>query len=476
MKSIFKKLFFYKIDPLQDYESVLNRVIGWILIILVVIGVPAVTIGVVEALRLGQTGAALVYSALFTPMLVMALLRNRINYRIKAGVTLSCLYLLALHNMVLYGFSGAGIPLFLTVIILVTMFFGFQAGLFTIGLTLLPALVIAYLMVNGQLSVTVDLKAITQLPVSWITALSILFFLGVLVVMSYSFVQQNLFDTIRLTRRQAQALRQSNQKLIREIREKEAIEQNLKKAKEKAEESDRLKSAFLANMSHEIRTPMNGVMGFAHLLENPDLDRATRIQYAEIIQQSGQRMLDFINSLLDIAMIESGQTSLHYKETSVNALLDDLYSLFKPEAEKKNLRLNYHNNLPPEADYIYADSAKLNQIMANLLQNAIKFTRQGEIVFGCEKGTQGIQFFVSDTGVGICRDMQDKVFEEFRQAGMNYTREDEGAGLGLSISKAYVEMMGGKMWVHSEPGEGSIFYFSLDSTVAEPASYSTNTG
>ena len=249
-------------------------------------------------------------------------------------------------------------------------------------------------------------------------------------------------------------LNRKNDKLVH-------INQELEEAKEKAEESDQLKSAFLANMSHEIRTPMNGIMGFANLLEHPGLSGEKKERYVEMIRKSGERMLEIINNLMNIARIESGQEKIQQENMPVNAMMDELSALFHQQAEEKTLSLVCHKPLEDDQSYIVSDRTKLTQVMTNLVNNAIKYTHQGKVEFGYHPEKEGLRFYVSDTGIGVPKKLQAKIFERFRQAELSHTREYEGAGLGLSISKAYIEMLGGSMGVDSTPGEGSTFYFTL---------------
>ncbi len=235
----------------------------------------------------------------------------------------------------------------------------------------------------------------------------------------------------------------------------------LKQAKEKAEESDRLKSAFLANMSHEIRTPMNGILGFADLLKEPDLSGDEQNQYVGIIEKSGQRMLNIINDLIDISKIEAGQMDLIVSEANINDQIDFLYTFFKPEAEAKNTNLTYEKALSDSLSNIITDKEKLYAILTNLLKNAIKFTDKGKIEFGYVKKENNIEFFVKDTGMGIAKDRQQAIFERFVQADLNISKPYEGAGLGLAITKAYLQMLGGEIWLESDLGKGSSFYFTI---------------
>ena len=249
--------------------------------------------------------------------------------------------------------------------------------------------------------------------------------------------------------------------IAEDISEKKKNEEELIKAKEKAEESDRLKSAFLANISHEIRTPMNGILGFAELLKEPDLSNENQKEFLNVIEKSGQRMLNIINDLIDISKIEAGETTLRIRKANINKMLHELQLFFMPEGNQKNIGIDFHCDLPDSESFIETDGTKLNQVLTNLIKNALKFTEKGSIKFGYYMKESKLEFFVSDTGPGISPDQKDLIFERFRQSSLNLTRKYEGAGLGLAISKAYVELLGGSIWIESELGKGSSFFFTL---------------
>ena len=239
----------------------------------------------------------------------------------------------------------------------------------------------------------------------------------------------------------------------------------LKIAKEHAEESDRLKSAFLANMSHEIRTPMNGILGFLELLKEPNLAGEEQQEYIEIIGKSGRRMLGIINDIVDISKIEAGLMTVELAESDINKQIEYIYAFFKPEIEAKGLQFFIKNTLPSIEAIIITDCEKLYAILSNLVKNAIKYTEKGSIELGYNvvetHGRASLQFFVKDTGIGIPKNRHQAIFERFIQADYGNKRAFEGAGLGLAITKSYVEMLGGRIWVESEEGTGSIFYFTL---------------
>ncbi|HSH19757.1 MAG TPA: ATP-binding protein, partial [Draconibacterium sp.] len=245
------------------------------------------------------------------------------------------------------------------------------------------------------------------------------------------------------------------------IIERKKMIQDLVAAKERAEESDRLKSAFLANMSHEIRTPMNGILGFAELLKEPKLSGKEQQMFIDIIEKSGERMLNIINDLINISKIESGQMDVCFSETNINEQLEFLYNFFKLEAKQKNLKLIVNYPVGSQHLNISTDKEKVYAILTNLIKNAIKFTKDGTIEFGYQLAESKVVFYIKDTGIGIPRNKQQAIFERFVQANSGMSSVYEGAGLGLAIAKAYVEMLGGEIWIESEQGKGTCFYFTL---------------
>lgn len=256
-------------------------------------------------------------------------------------------------------------------------------------------------------------------------------------------------------------LQKKNDKIATQNEAYKRINIELQQEKERAEESNRLKTAFLANMSHEIRTPMNGILGFADLLKTPHLTDEKQQKYILAIEKSGQRMLNIIQNIIDISMIESGIKELQYSEMNIREELNIIYNSLKDEVEKKGLNLLFTTHLSEENMMVNTDKEKFIAIMTNLIKNGIKFTNQGSIEFGCEKRNSFIQCYVKDTGAGIKEELRELIFENFRQGSESLNRNYEGAGLGLSITKAYVEMLGGEIWLKSEVEKGTAFYFTI---------------
>jgi len=252
----------------------------------------------------------------------------------------------------------------------------------------------------------------------------------------------------------------ANKELLFQNREKEKRAGELIIAKENAEESDRLKTAFLQNMSHEIRTPLNGIIGFSALLNYEDISRDEIKELTEAISLSGRNLIEIVNNVLDISRIQTGQIEITQKPIIIHSLLSDLFALFSPVAKVKNISLRLHNQ-HDKCNIFYSDDARLQQILANLINNALKFTKSGNIDFGFEIKGNTIEIYVKDTGIGIPQDLHNCIFEKFVQADQSMARSYEGAGLGLAISKGLVELLGGKIRVESEINKGSTFFFTL---------------
>jgi len=255
--------------------------------------------------------------------------------------------------------------------------------------------------------------------------------------------------------------------------EKMIIADSLVKAKEKAEESDRLKTAFLQNISHEIRTPLNGIIGFAQLLSDGNITLQETKEYSEIILTSANRLLELINNIIDISKIQAGTIETNYSTFNLNETIDKVILQFSLLAETKRLIIKKQYALPNENSNIYSDELFIYQIISNLLSNAIKFTDEGEIEINYNLQNDKLLFSIKDTGCGIEPEKKEKIFERFYQSDLSLSRRFEGAGLGLAITKGLVEALEGKIWFESIPNKGTTFYFTIPyytskSTLKEP--------
>jgi PAS domain S-box-containing protein len=246
-----------------------------------------------------------------------------------------------------------------------------------------------------------------------------------------------------------------------DVTEKIANEKALVVAKEKAEESDKLKSAFLQNMSHEIRTPLNAICGFSEKINSPNITPEKRKQYSKFIVDNSLQLLSVVTDILTISALETGQEKIFKTDVNINSLLDELLATFNFHIKKSKVKLLVGSRLPSELATLKTDRNKLYQILANLLGNAVKFTQNGSVEFGCVPKNKMLEFYVKDTGIGIDKGSLQVIFRRFAQADMSIQHTYGGTGLGLSISKGLVELMGGDIWLESEVGVGSTFYFTL---------------
>jgi signal transduction histidine kinase len=257
----------------------------------------------------------------------------------------------------------------------------------------------------------------------------------------------------------------ANKELLYQNTEKEKRAVELQVALEQATESDRLKSAFLTNISHEIRTPMNGILGFASLLKEADLTGSEQQQYIQLIEESGDRLLSLIDDIFDISKIESGSMEIDLKKFNINEQIDAIESFFKSEIELKKINFKIKKALPDSQAIIYCDRSKTYAIFFNLLKNAIENSAEGAIELGYQTigsiEKPSLQFWIKDNGIGIPLKRQEAIFERFTKSDVDNKMALQGAGLGLYIAKAFVELLKGEIWVISEENQGATFYFTI---------------
>jgi PAS domain S-box-containing protein len=267
--------------------------------------------------------------------------------------------------------------------------------------------------------------------------------------------------------------------LSQDITDIKKTETELREAKERAEESDLLKTAFLQNMSHEIRTPMNAIVGFSGLLDNPEISADKRKSFISIIRNSTNQLLSIINDILSISSIETNQVKCNIEPVCMNTVLIDLMAIYKSQAYNHNIALYVRKPLTDSQSEVYTDKTKITQVLTNLLTNALKFTHKGFIEFGytlkTDQGSHELEFYVKDSGIGIDNNLQSKIFDRFQQGKSEINLKYGGTGLGLAISKAYIELLGGKIWVESNVNEGSTFFFTLPYKVVNAQAESTQT-
>lgn len=272
-------------------------------------------------------------------------------------------------------------------------------------------------------------------------------------------------------RKRTADIAETNDKLIIEIDEHKKTMNSLEIAKNKAEEADRIKTNFLANMSHEVRTPMNAITGFSQMLVYDHLSNQKRREYITMVQEGCNNLTNLIDDIVDFAAIESGQAKIEKKEFNPHPILEFLYDHYTNELvkrDKEGLIISYANENSENDIAIYTDPARLKQILSILIDNALKFTEKGHVEFGfTHPNNTEIQFYVRDTGIGIDEKYFNQIFERFRQIDEGTTKKYGGAGIGLSVAKNLIELLGGKVFVESTLGRGTSFYFNLPFKIEE---------
>jgi signal transduction histidine kinase len=246
-----------------------------------------------------------------------------------------------------------------------------------------------------------------------------------------------------------------------DITEKKEIMEKLIKAKEAAEESDRLKTAFLHNISHEIRTPLNAIVGFSSFLNDPDLTDEKRKMYSDVITASNDQLLSIIDGIMRLSHLETGQVTIKEAGTDIKKMTENLFNQFQPLASDKKLGFSLNNEALDEGTIVLTDEGKLKQIISNLLENAFKFTSAGYVEFGYHINEKSLEFFIRDTGIGIHESEHEKIFNRFYQVDKSKSQIYGGTGLGLSICEGYAGLLGGIIKVNSKPGNGSVFTLIL---------------
>lgn len=280
-----------------------------------------------------------------------------------------------------------------------------------------------------------------------------------LLILSLLFINQILQKKVKKKTKDLQQQLMLNSQIMRE----------LEGQKKKAEESEKMKSAFLANMSHEIRTPMNGILGFTELLKSGEYSEVEQQQFISVIQQSGHRMLNTINNIIDVSKLETGVEKMKVSVVNIPEIMNELAEFFTHEAKLKKLELEVRQIGEGTSKEFYTDEYKLNSILTNLIKNAIKFTHEGFIKVEYSVNEEEANFTISDSGIGIAKDKHDSIFSEFVQVDGSHASGFEGSGLGLSISKGYVNLLKGDIKIESETNKGTTFYIRIPNSAIQAA-------
>jgi signal transduction histidine kinase len=425
-------------EPLEKWQSVfLSELMVYILPLAFIVYIPSL----IMSIKTGLTMVA-VYDTIAFMMVYVMTFTNSIHFRHKKQLILLTLYSLGLILLGYMGWMGPGLIYLVSFSVLASLLINKKAGL----ITFFGNVLVFIILITGAIfNLFEDTPLYDIEPASAGTIALNYLLLNLVMVLANHSLTKALQKKIERTKRISQQLKR---------------EMTLhRQAREKAEESDRLKSAFLANMSHEIRTPLNGVIGFSQLLRDPILTSKERNEYLSIIEKSGERLLAIINDLIDISKIEANQVTINKTPVNIQDRITEIVHFFKPEAQSKNLNLFLETGKKDCDVTINTDGSKIDAILTNLIKNALKFTQSGYIKTGCVVQNDHITIYVEDSGIGISPDKKTAIFERFIQAGDFKTVK--GSGLGLAISKGYIELLGGTIQLETEPGKGSKFSFTL---------------
>jgi signal transduction histidine kinase len=250
--------------------------------------------------------------------------------------------------------------------------------------------------------------------------------------------------------------------ILYDISDYKSSQNIIRQAEKRAEELDRLKKAFLSNIAHEIRTPLNAIVGFSALLSDPDYGEEQHEKFREIITKNTDHLLAIITDIVEISKIDAKMVSVRKERVNINDIIRRIHGCFADDAIKKGILLTFSTAIDDDSAFIMTDGQRLVEVLMNLVGNAVKFTKEGKVELGYVFKEGLVEFYVTDTGIGILPDKQADIFSRFYQADSSATREHEGSGLGLTLAKAYVELLGGKIWFTSKPGEGTEFRFTVE--------------
>lgn len=380
-------------------------------------------------------------------VLVFFLSFRGFSYKIRAKSLFVITYILGVTLIIVLGPRGAGLIWLFSFPVFAGILEGLRSSIYASIINCVTTIVIGFFIYQELFSDTYFSE----------------FKLDGWIAVGVNFIGLNAFIAISL----GVLLNGMEQSIRRERTTKKRLKKErdvMYRLKEKAEKSDRLKTAFLTNVSHDIRTPMNSIIGFSDLLTFKKLDEEKQNKYLHIIKRQGGILLNLINDILDIAKIEANEINFEHNKISLNYYLNSIYEDFAAQIESernKEVTLILEKAFADKESNVLIDANRLRQILNNLIGNALKFTLVGSITFGYEKKNQDLQFFVFDTGTGIPKENLDSIFDRFRKFENEPENASKGTGLGLSICKSLVQMQGGEIWVESEEGKGSKFYFTL---------------
>ncbi len=425
-----------------------ERIFHYFIIALISVGLLSYLYYTISFLQDEKYISAIFSSVIFISTLFVSILRT-LPLKVRASWVLTCIYLLGGYLFVIKGPDSLGLVLLLAYSILSAILLGYKSSVYSVVLNILllaVAFVLHYtsfitneLLLNLSIGTYLNLVALFVV-VNIITLFPLVSFIN---GMTFSFEKELRYKNI---------LSKEREKLMR--------------AKIKAEESDVLKTSFLSNMSHEIRTPMNAILGFSNLLSHKEISASEKEEFVNLIRINGKNLLTLVEDIIDISKIDSGQLQVKNSPVCLHEILKDVYDSFWDDIKRRgqlNIKLYLNEGISDKKTMILTDAFRLRQVLINLVGNGIKFTDRGFVEFGYElKNEEVLQFYIKDTGIGLPKGKEQEVFERFSKFSNDKQKMlYGGTGIGLSIAKDVVSLMGGKIWVESEEKVGSTFYFTI---------------
>lgn len=430
-----------------------------VLLLSAIVGLPILIYNLYMSVSLGVGMSGIIHLILFLPLLLASLFFRKIKYKTKAYILIFSFILLSGFNFYIAAYAGAAFVLLLASSTFAAAFLGRKGAFVVIIICIIVASISAFLFISGFWEYEHDFYSLITSASSWFVAVMIYSFLAFLFLAAYRIIQGKLVQKIDVEHNQNVILEQANEKYRKLLEMQKSYQKELLIAKQKAEESNRLKTEFLHNMSHEVRTPLNGIMGFSRLMKKDGLSEEKRTQFSDIIYNSGEKLQRVIDDILEISFLETKQVSFDINKFNVFDFLQDLFLIFNLNSISK---IDIRMQAPEENTIIETDQHKIYKILSNLIENAVKFTETGYVEFGVYYvKTDIICFYVKDTGIGISPEKVKKIFNRFSQENDDIAAKYGGLGLGLCIAQENSKLLGGNIRLESEKNVGTTFFVEI---------------
>ncbi|MDD2635633.1 MAG: HAMP domain-containing sensor histidine kinase [Bacteroidales bacterium] len=431
------------------------------------IGLPTILFGIISSYKLEVSKIGIWSALAFIPSLIVLMNYRKFSYVLKSNLLIATLVLIGIINLYGGAIFGASLTILLTSIGLSTLLLDKKTIYFWVLTSSGVIFIFGLLFLTGTIELNVDYIQSSKTFSSWATAILLYLWLGGLFAVSFNYLFKRLNNKIKLIHQNEQELEKKNADLLILLEEKEKNSKELLKAKLKAEESNKLKTEFLHNMSHEVRTPLNGVVGFSRLLKKEGLTKQKREYFTEIIINNGLKLQKIIDDIVELSLLNTKQHYPELSEININEFLTELHSIFslKISEDVKLVLATKNSNKDLK---IVSDHHKLTKIFGNIIENAIKFTKEGTIEIGYFESTDSTTIYVKDTGIGISDKDKAIIFDRFSQANSSISDVYGGLGLGLCIAKENTNLVDGNISLDSEVGKGTTFYVEL------PKNHKTN--